>query len=145
MGPVLWHHFPVCLDGSFLHSTPLPYTGSTHTVPLLPGLLCQHGLLWLIFLTVFGFLRGCSDNSRRNYDSDISMTVSADFGRIRVFPCQFWVWWCFQGWPTHVRKNIFNSSHVCSVLQMDCVSLSWQFFIASCILKLQLPVILRRK
>lgn len=48
----------------------------THAIPLLPGLLCQHGLLWLTFLTVLGFLKGCSDNSRRNYGSDTSTTVT---------------------------------------------------------------------
>lgn len=42
-------------------------------------------------------------------------------------------------------KNVFNSCHVCSVLQMDCISLSWLLFTVSVILKLWLLTILRRK
>lgn len=42
-------------------------------------------------------------------------------------------------------RNIFNSSHVCSMLQMDYLSLFQWFFTASSILKLWLITILRKK
>lgn len=142
MGPVFWHHFPACLGGSFLH--PTPAMSSTHAVLfspascdsmafcgwlfqqclassmaalIIPGEIMAPTRLWQLLLTLG--------------ESGFSLVGFGFGGGSKAAP--------------HSVRNIFSSCHVCSVLQMDCISMSWWLFTASCILKLWLPVILRRK
>lgn len=78
-------------------------------------------------------------------DSGTSVATSAWLQENQGFPLLFLYLVLFPRFTLRMFKNVFNSCHVCSVLQMDCISLPWWLYTVSSILKLWLLTILRRK
>lgn len=94
---------------------------------------------------VLGLLNGCSENSRKHYgfwhicDNFCWLQENQDFPLLAL------IFVVLPRLACTMLKNIFKSFHVCSVLELDYISLSWWFFTVSSILKVWLLTILRRK